>query len=46
VGIEQGTEQGVQKEKQNIAIAMKQKGLSINDIADITGLSVSEITKL
>ena len=42
-GIEQGIEQGIKKEKHVIAIAMKQKGLPLDDIAEITGLSVSEI---
>ena len=49
-GIEQGIEIGVNKGKKessyNIARKMKQKGLSVDMIAECTGLSKSEIEKL
>ena len=49
-GIEQGIEIGVNKGKKensyDIARKMKQKGLSVDMIAECTGLSKSEIEKL
>lgn len=49
-GIEQGIEIGVNKGKKensyDIARKMKQKGLSVDMIAECTGLSNSEIEKL
>lgn len=49
-GIEQGIEIGVNKGKKesscDIALKMKQKGLSVDMIAECTGLSKSEIEKL
>ena len=45
-GIEEGIEKGIEKEKLRNAKAMKAKGYPVNDIADITGLSIKEIEKL
>ena len=45
-GIKEGIEKGIKKNKQTLASAMKQKGLPLQDISDITGLSVSEISGL
>lgn len=49
-GIEQGIEIGVNKGKKensyDIARKMKQKGLSVDMIAECTGMSKSEIEKL
>ena len=45
-GINDGISKGVSKEKVNIAKNMLNKNMSIEDISDITGLSVEEINKL
>ena len=45
-GINDGISKGVSKEKVNIAKNMLNKNMSIEDILDITGLSVEEINKL
>ncbi len=45
-GIEQGIELGVQKKNLDNARKMKQKGFLIEDIADITGLSIQQIEEL
>ena len=45
-GIEEGIEKGIEKEKLRNAKAMKAKGYPVNDIADITGLSIKEIENL
>lgn len=41
-----GREEGREEGKKEIARKMKDKGFSANDIAEITGLSTSEITNL
>lgn len=45
-GIAQGREEGRIEERLNMAKKMKQKGSSVADIADITGLSEGEINSL
>lgn len=45
-GIQQGLEQGIEQEKKNVARRMLAKGSSIEDIADITGLSIEEVCEL
>ena len=45
-GRAKGREQGRAEEKIENARKMKMKGFSVNDIADITGLSLEEIEKL
>ena len=45
-GIEQGIEIGVNENSYDIARKMKQKGLSVDMVAECTGLSKSEIEKL
>ena len=45
-GIQQGTQQGIQQGQINIARRMLAKGLDIEDIAELAGLSVEEIEKL
>ena len=45
-GMEQGMEQGRKAEKLEIAKKMKQKGSDLVTIAELTGLSKSEIEKL
>ena len=45
-GLEEGIEKGIEQGKTLVAVAMKTKGLRLSDIADITGLSMSEIAAL
>ena len=45
-GYEEGIEDGRKEEKIQIAKKMLKKGNSIEDICDITGLSIEEIEKL
>jgi predicted transposase/invertase (TIGR01784 family) len=45
-GIQQGMQQGMLQGKMDVARRMLVKGVSIEDIADITGLSVEEVCKL
>jgi predicted transposase/invertase (TIGR01784 family) len=45
-GLEEGREQGIEQGKYLMAAAMKTKGLSLGDISEITGLSISEIAAL
>ena len=45
-GIEQGIEQGMEKKARETALKMKESGLDINLIVNITGLSVAEIKNL
>ena len=45
-GLQEGLQQGAQNEKKEIAKKMKQKGISIEEIIEITGLSKEEIEKL
>ena len=45
-GREEGREEGRKEGRKEIARKMKDKGFSANDIAEITGLSTSEITDL
>jgi predicted transposase/invertase (TIGR01784 family) len=44
--MERGIEQGVNKTKIEMAQKALEKGLSIEDIADLTGLSVEEIEQI
>ena len=46
IGISQGINQGMKKEKLEIAKSMLKKNMNIEDIIDITGLSKEEIKKL
>lgn len=45
-GIEQGIEQGRKEKNLELAKKMKEKGISISDISDITNLSIKMIEKL
>lgn len=45
-GLEQGLEQGTKETKENIAKLSIKKGLTIDLIADITGLTIDEIKEL
>ena len=45
-GINDGISKGVSKEKVNIAKNMLNKNMPIEDISDITGLSIEEIKNL
>lgn len=45
-GIEQGIKQGIEKGIEKVAIKMLKKGLDINEIAELTDLSPSQILKL
>ena len=45
-GIEQGIQQGIQQGQINVAHRMLAKGHSIEDVAEVTGLSVEEVCKL
>ena len=45
-GIAEGIEKGRFEEKKKTAKKMKEKGYSNNEIAELTGLSLEEITKL
>ena len=45
-GINDGISKGVSQEKVNIAKNMLNKSISIEDISDITGLSVEEIENI
>ncbi|MEY3411456.1 MAG: hypothetical protein RIQ70_142, partial [Bacteroidota bacterium] len=42
----EGKLEGKMEEKLDVARKMKAKGLSINDIVDLTGLSINEINAL
>ena len=44
--MEKGMEKGILKSKVEIAKKLKEKNISIEDIADITGLSKDEIESL
>jgi predicted transposase YdaD len=46
IGIEKGEKIGMEKERKANARKMKEKGLSAEDIADVTGLSIEEIASL
>ena len=45
-GINQGTRQGIEENQKNIVKKMKEKNYSIEDIKEITGLSIEEIKKI
>jgi predicted transposase/invertase (TIGR01784 family) len=45
-GIEQGIEKGIEKGMREAALKMKQNGLDVHLIANITGLPIKEIEKL
>ena len=45
-GLEQGLQQGKANAKAEVAKKMKEKGMPIDDIIDITGLSKEEIESL
>jgi predicted transposase/invertase (TIGR01784 family) len=45
-GLQQGLQQGIVKGKLETARKLKQKGLSIQEIAEITGLSIEEVEQL
>ena len=44
--MEKGKEEGIEEEKIEVAKKMLDKNMSIEDISDITGLSIDEIKKL
>lgn len=45
-GIEQGREQGIEEGLHQTALRMKQKGFSVEDISEATGLTVGQIEQL
>lgn len=45
-GLKEGIEKGIEKEKLETAKKLKEKGMDINTIAQITGLTIEEISKL
>ena len=45
-GIKKGIEQGIEQGMKEAALKMKQNGLDINLITNITGLPIKEIEKL
>ena len=45
-GIAEGMEKGKEKGKAEVALGMLNKGYSLSDISDLTGLSLAEIKKL
>ena len=45
-GIQQGLQQGILKGKLETARKLKEKGLSTQEIAEVTGLSIEVIEKL
>jgi predicted transposase/invertase (TIGR01784 family) len=45
-GMKAGMEKGMEKEKKEIAIKMKEAGISIEDISNITNLTAEEIENL
>jgi predicted transposase/invertase (TIGR01784 family) len=45
-GREQGREEGIEKGKAAVAKKMKTKGMSIEEIAELTGLTIAEINEL
>ena len=45
-GIEQGTQLGIEQTKKELVINMKEKGLSLEMIADISNLSIEEVEKI
>lgn len=45
-GIEQGLEQGIEQKAQEIAIKMINKGINLEIIVDVTGLTVEQVQKL
>jgi predicted transposase/invertase (TIGR01784 family) len=46
IGLQKGEQIGLHKAKQALALAMKEKGLPLADIAEITGLAVSDVAEL
>ncbi|MBN3963077.1 Rpn family recombination-promoting nuclease/putative transposase [Nostoc sp. NMS8] len=45
-GLEQGLEQGIEQKAQEIAIKMINKGINLEIIVDVTGLTVEQVQKL
>ncbi|MEH2002373.1 MAG: Rpn family recombination-promoting nuclease/putative transposase [Nostoc sp.] len=45
-GLEQGLEQGIEQKAQEIAIKMINKGINLEMIVDVTGLTVEQVQKL
>ncbi|MEZ5045276.1 MAG: Rpn family recombination-promoting nuclease/putative transposase [Saprospiraceae bacterium] len=45
-GIEQGIEQGIDKRNYEIAVKLIEKGMSLNEVSEITGIDVEELAKL
>jgi predicted transposase/invertase (TIGR01784 family) len=45
-GIQEGIEKGIEKGKREIAFKMKKRGVSVDQIAEDTGLSVEEIRRI
>jgi predicted transposase/invertase (TIGR01784 family) len=45
-GMEKGMKKGMEKERLKNAKAMKAKGLDVNTIAEVTGLTVDDILKM
>ncbi|MCQ2976298.1 MAG: hypothetical protein MJ211_15970, partial [Bacteroidales bacterium] len=46
IGLEKGEKIGIEKERAEMVRKMKAKGFSIEDICELSGLSISEIEKL
>lgn len=45
-GLEQGLEQGIEQKAQEIAIKMINKGIDIETIVDVTGLTIEQVQQL
>jgi len=43
LGLEQGTKLGIEQNRKEMVISMKEKGLSLEMIADISNLSTEEV---
>jgi len=46
VGIEKGIVQGIEQTRKEMIVAMKEKGISMEVIAEISNLSIEDIEKL
>ncbi len=46
IGQKQGTEIGAEQEKREMAVKLKTKGMHVEEIAELTNLSIAEIQTL
>jgi len=45
-GMEKGIEKGRAEEKAKVALAMRERGMPVSEISDITGLPVDQLLKI